>query len=75
MAVLNKLLEQRAYTDTHTGLPNKDACEVLLNNKETVAEHTACIMFDLNNLKIINDTRDIQREISLYRTLPDFYAM
>ena len=23
MAVLNKLLEQRAYTDTHTGLPNK----------------------------------------------------
>ena len=57
MAVLNKLLEQRAYTDTHTGLPNKDACEVLLNNKETVAEHTACIMFDLNNLKIINDTK------------------
>lgn len=57
MAVLNKLLEQRAYTDTHTGLPNKDACEVILNNKETVAEHTACIMFDLNNLKIINDTK------------------
>ena len=38
MSVLNKLLEQRAYTDAHTGLPNKDACEVLLNNKETVAE-------------------------------------
>jgi len=59
MSVLNKLLEQRAYTDAHTGLPNKDACEVLLNNKETVAEHThtACMMFDLNNLKIINDTK------------------
>ena len=57
MSVLNKLLEQRAYTDAHTGLPNKDACEVLLNNKETVAKHTACIMFDLNNLKIINDTK------------------
>ena len=54
MAVLNKLLEQRAYTDTHTGLPNKSACEELLNNKETVGKHTACIMFDLNNLKIIN---------------------
>ena len=40
MSVLNKLLEQRAYTDAHTGLPNKDACEVLLNNKETVAKHT-----------------------------------
>ena len=56
MSVLNKLLEQRAYTDTHTGLPNKDACEVLLNNKETVGKHTACIMFDLNNLKTVNDT-------------------
>lgn len=57
MAVLNKLLEQRAYTDAHTGLPNKDACEELLNNKEKVAEHTACLMFDLNNLKIINVTK------------------
>ena len=57
MSVLNKLLEQRAYTDAHTGLPNKDACEVLLNNKETVAKHTACMMFDLNNLKIINGTK------------------
>ena len=57
MSVLNKLLEQRAYTDAHTGLPNKGACEVLLNNKEMAAEHTACIMFDLNNLKIINDTK------------------
>ena len=56
MAVLNKLLEQRAYTDTHTGLPNKSACEELLNNKETVGKHTACIMFDLNNLKTVNDT-------------------
>ena len=57
MSVLNKLLEQRAYTDAHTGLPNKGACEVLLKNKETVEKHTACIMFDLNNLKIINDTK------------------
>ena len=24
---------------------------------ETVAKHTACIMFDLNNLKIINDSK------------------
>lgn len=56
MSVLNKLLEQRAYTDAHTGLPNKDACEVFLKNKETVAKHTACIMFDLNNLKTVNDT-------------------
>ena len=32
MAVQNKLLEQRAYTDSHTGLPNKSACEKILNN-------------------------------------------
>ena len=42
MAMKNKLLEQRAYTDAHTGLPNKDACELLLNTPETVKESTAC---------------------------------
>lgn len=53
----NKLLEQRAYTDVHTGLPNKSACEELLKNKEIIDEPTACIMFDLNNLKLVNDTK------------------
>lgn len=56
MAMNNKLLEQKAYMDAHTGLPNKDACELLLNTPEKVKESTACIMFDLNNLKIVNDT-------------------
>ena len=69
MSVLNKLLEQRAYTDAHTGLPNKDACEVLLNNKETVAKHTACMMFDLNNLKIINDSKGDQLILNFARLL------
>lgn len=52
----NKLLEHRAYTDAHTGLPNKSACKELLGNKEIISEPTACIMFDLNNLKTVNDT-------------------
>ena len=56
MAVKNKLLEQKAYTDAHTGLPNKRACKELLINKEIIKEPTACIMFDLNNLKTVNDT-------------------
>ena len=56
MAMKNKLLEQRAYTDAHTGLPNKGACEALLRDQNTVIEPTACVMFDLNNLKTINDT-------------------
>ena len=56
MAMKNKLLEQRAYTDAHTGLPNKSACEALLRDQNMIIEPTACIMFDLNNLKTVNDT-------------------
>ena len=44
MAVKNKLLAQEAYTDAHTGLPNKRACKELLINKEIIKEPTACIM-------------------------------
>lgn len=49
-------LEQKAYIDTHTGLKNKNMCEELLGQKEPVAEATACLVFDINNLKITNDT-------------------
>ena len=57
MAMQNRLLEQKAFVDAHTGLPNKNACNELLNKKDIITGSTACIMFDLNNLKIINDTR------------------
>ena len=53
----NQLLEQKAYIDIHTGLPNKGSCEELLNNREILREPTACVIFDLNNLKTVNDTR------------------
>ena len=56
MAVQNKLLEQKAYTDSRTGLPNRSSCKEILNNKDIIKEPTACIVFDLNNLKLINDT-------------------
>ena len=56
MARKHRLLEQRAYIDIHTGLPNKGSCEELLNNREILREPTACVMFDLNNLKKANDT-------------------
>ena len=56
IAKRNKLLEQRAYLDLHTGLPNKSKVEELLHNVEFIKTPTACIMFDLNNLKIVNDT-------------------
>ncbi len=56
IAKRNKLLEQRAYLDLHTGLPNKSKVEELLHNVEFLKVPTACVMFDLNNLKIVNDT-------------------
>ena len=57
MAMQNRLLEQKAFIDAHTGLPNKSACNELLNKKDIITAPTACILFDLNNLKIVNDTR------------------
>lgn len=56
IAKRNKVLEQKAYIDLHTGLPNKSRCEELLHDMEFITEPTACIMFDLNNLKHVNDT-------------------
>lgn len=56
IAKRNKLLEQKAYLDLHTGLPNKSKVEELLHNVEFIKTPTACIMFDLNNLKVVNDT-------------------
>lgn len=57
MARSNRALEKMAYVDAHTGLPNKSRCEEILNDTEVICEMTACMMFDLNNLKVVNDTR------------------
>lgn len=54
----NKELDELANLDMNTNIPNKGNCDKfirqhnILNNNH---EH-ACIMFDLNNLKIVNDT-------------------
>lgn len=42
--------------DVLSGLSNKGSCKELLNSKEILREPTVCIMLDLNNLKIVNDT-------------------
>lgn len=55
MRKLNTALKQKAYIDTATGLKNKNMCEELLNTASYITEPTACIMFDMNNLKITND--------------------
>ena len=55
LSTANSVLSYTAYLDKHTGLPNKSKCEELLNAPEELDLSTACIMFDLNNLKKIND--------------------
>lgn len=57
MARSNRALEKMAYVDAHTDLPNKSRCEEILNDTEVICETTACMMFDLNNLKVVNDTK------------------
>lgn len=53
---VNVELEQKAYIDTQTGLQNKNMCEERLNRPEAIVRPTACLMFDINNLKLTNDT-------------------
>ena len=52
----NRILKQKAYLDVHTGLPNKSRCEELLRNTGFLSDKIGFIMFDLNNLKTVNDT-------------------
>ena len=52
----NNQLELKAFTDQHTGLPNKGRCEEFFYDSELMRKTVACIVFDLNNLKIANDT-------------------
>ena len=52
----NSQLEQKAFTDQHTGLPNKGRCEEFFTDKTLTHNPVACIVFDLNNLKTANDT-------------------
>ncbi|SDI14528.1 GGDEF domain-containing protein [Proteiniclasticum ruminis] len=55
---LNKKLNVIAYIDVNTGLPNSRSCEHELSKGEILGEKEAvcCFMFDLNNLKEVNDT-------------------
>lgn len=55
LSTVNSELSHTAYLDKHTSLPNKSRCEELLNAPEELDLATACLMFDLNNLKKIND--------------------
>lgn len=52
----NSALNEKAYIDLATGLPNKNKCEEMLSSHLTISKPTACFMLDLNDLKKVNDT-------------------
>lgn len=49
-------MRNQATTDSLTGLPNRFACSVLLDNLVKKGERFALVSVDLNNFKLINDT-------------------
>ena len=62
-AAQNRVLQTKVYKDEATGLPNKNKCEELLNRKDPIPaeEPVAVCVFDLNNLRTINNTMGHER--------------
>ena len=56
-AAQNRILRKKIYLDESTGLPNKNKCEEILSDPTPLGEEesTAVCVFDLNNLRIINN--------------------
>lgn len=52
----NSELNEKAYIDLATGLPNKNKCEEMMAIHRVISKPTACFMLDLNDLKKVNDT-------------------
>lgn len=50
-------LSKKVYLDMQTSLPNKNQVEEILASKNLVKKETTCMMFDLNDLKLVNDTK------------------
>lgn len=48
-------LNKKIYIDFATGLPNKNKCEDMIASPAPIKRPTACAMFDLNDLKSVND--------------------
>ena len=57
-ATQNRILQSKVYRDEATGLPNKNKCEEILNKPKllTTEDAVAVCVFDLNNLRNINNT-------------------
>ena len=55
-AAQNRALQSKVYLDEATGLPNKNKCEELLNDESVLASSVTLCIFDLNDLRRINNT-------------------
>lgn len=57
MKIKNQEFKKDAYIDSQTGLANRNSCELLLNKHKSLdgSKYYGAVMFDLNNLKTIND--------------------
>ena len=55
-AAMNRELQKKVYLDEATGIPNKNKCEELLSVPEPVTDKVALCVFDLNNLRMINNS-------------------
>ena len=56
-AALNRELQNKVYLDEATGLPNKNKCEEILGQEQSVSAEApvAVCVFDLNNLHTVNN--------------------
>ena len=54
-AAMNRILQCKVYLDEATGLPNKNKCEELLDAPDPPDGNTALCVFDLNNLRTVNN--------------------
>ena len=56
-AAQNRVLQKKVYLDESTGLPNKNKCEEILDDVQLLqtGETVAVCVFDLNNLRTINN--------------------
>ena len=58
-AKVNRELKNKVYLDEATGLPNKNKCEEILTLE--AEQNMAICVFDLNNLRIINNQQGHER--------------
>ncbi len=82
-AAQNRMLQKKVYLDEATGLPNKNKCEEILGDPEPVSadQLTAVCVFDLNNLRTINNNLGHEKgdeyirsfAVELRKAVPDEY--